>query len=91
MVLKDKSDSVRWLTYPSYKCRSVMRSVLVVVTYAFADFFNATYMIGHNMERVFEKKIPVIWKTDSYGLLQFILKSSTTRETGLVTDMRATR
>lgn len=57
-----------------------MRSVLEIITYAFANGFDATFMVRHDLERMMKKLVPLKLIKDSESIFKVIVKSSVTTE-----------
>lgn len=60
-------------------------------THAFADAFDASYAIRHDLQQIMSKKIPLRIVTDSDSLFKVITKSSNMMEKRLMIDVQAVR
>ena len=63
------------------------RSVLGSETMAFAHSFALAFIIGHEIQRMMNIKIPIMMFTDSLSLFDVITKASTTVEKSLMIDL----
>lgn len=91
IILTDNTGRANWMSFSSYKCQRVVRTVLGGETYAFADCFDMTFMIRYDMERATNVKIPLTILTDSESLFKVIVKSSTTTEKRFMINIQAAR
>lgn len=91
ILLTDKLKRINWLSYASYRCIIVVRAVLVKATYAIAEYFDAAYILKHDLERMLNKKVQITLLTDSEILFNIIVKSTTTTEKRWNIDVRAAR
>lgn len=82
ILLVDNTKRVSWLSYASYKCRRVVHSVLSGEIYAMADFFDAAFLITHNLENVTGLRILFTLLTDSESLFISMVTSTITTEKG---------
>ena len=91
IILTDKTGRANWLHYSSYKSKRVVRSVLGGETHAFADGFDTSYLMCHDLSTVMGKKMELTMVTDSMSLFKVIVNASTTTEKRLMIDIRAAR
>jgi len=91
VLLCDGADRCHVLTYASKKARRVVRSIMVGEVYAFADTFDAAYILKHNLERVYDQPLPLVMLTDSKQIFDVITRASHTTETRLMIDVAAAR
>lgn len=89
MLLADETHRVNWISYGSYKCRIVVRSVFDRETYAFADFFDVEFPLRHDISKIIGRTLPLTILTDCESLFKTLVKSSTTSERRLTIDIRA--
>lgn len=83
ILLCDSSNRAHILEYSSRKSKRVVRSILGGEVYAFADGFDRAYILRHDLETIFQMKIPLHMLTDSLQMFDFITKGSSTTEKGL--------
>lgn len=83
VLLSDKTNRVNWFHYRSYKCKRVVRSVLGGETHAFADAFDASYAIRHDLQKIMLRNVPLCIVTDSDSLFKVIVQSSNMTENAL--------
>lgn len=92
IVMADASNRCNILQYRSFKSRRVTRSVLGAEVYAFAEAFDAAFIMKHDLENVLGRQVPVLaMLTDSKGLFDVITKNSITSERRLMIDLLAAR
>lgn len=91
ILLTDGTGRANLLHFSSYKSKRIVRSVLGGETYAFADGFDAAYMLRYDLERMLMRRIPMTMLTDSESLFRVIIKASVTTEKRLMIDVRAAR
>lgn len=59
--------------------------------YAFADVFDAAFIIRHVLERIYAQHLPLVMLTDSKQLFGVITRASHTTEKRLMIDVAAAR
>lgn len=89
VLLTDDTRRVSWLHYRSYKCNRVVRSILGEEIHAFADAFDASYSIRHDLQNIMIRKVPLCILTDSDALFKVIVKSSNMTKRRLMIDIQA--
>ena len=80
ILLCDKENRSDVLDYSSRKSRRVVRSIHGGEVYAFADGFDRAYILRHDLQMIFKKKIPLHVFTDSLQMFDLITKGSTTEK-----------
>lgn len=88
ILLSDKTKRVNWLHYSLYKFKRVVSSVLGGEAHAFADAFEASYAIRHDLQQLMSRNIPLSIVTDSDSLFKFITQSSNMTENVLWSTCR---
>lgn len=91
ILLTDDTGKANWLTYSSFKCRRVDRSVLAGETYTFADCFDAAYAIKHDLQVIMNHNIPLTTLTYSESFFKIIVKSTVTAEMRLMIGIKEAR
>ena len=91
ILLTDSSGSANVLHFNSYKSKRVVRSVLGGETYAFADAFDISFTIRHDLRNTLQKDIKLTLLTDSMSLFKVIVNSSITTEKRLMIHISAVR
>ena len=91
ILLCDKENRSHVLDYSSKKSRRVVRSILGGEVYAFADSFDRAYILRHDLQMIFKKKIPLHMFTDSLQMFDVITKGSSTTEKRLIIDIASSR
>jgi hypothetical protein len=69
----------------------VTRWVLGSETTAFADGFDATYSLKHDLQTILKRSVDILKYTDSLSLFDVIKMSSTTAEKRLMIDLVVVR
>lgn len=59
--------------------------------YAFADAFDAAYIVNHDLERIYRQHLPLIMLTDSKQMYDVVTRASQTTKKRLVVDVAAAR
>ena len=91
VLLCDAEDRCHVLTYVSKKARRIVRSIMAGEVYAFADAFDAAYILKHDLERVYGQPLPLVMLTDSKQMFDVITRASHTTEKRLMIDVAAAR
>lgn len=91
ILLCDESGKCNILHFASYKSKRIVRSVMGGEAYAFANGFDFSFTLRHDLERMIAQNIPLTMYTDSDSLFKVIKKSTTTTERRLMIDIRAAR
>jgi len=89
--LCDSEDRCHVLTYRSKKARRIVRSIMAGEVYAFADAFDAAYILKHDLERAYGQPLPLVMLTDSKQIFDVITRASHTTEKRLMIDVAAAR
>ena len=87
MFLVDKYDYCQPLMWFSHKSKRVTKSVLGSEMMAFADGFDFSFSLKHDLQKILNQDVPLIMLTDSLSLFDVITKASTTREKRLLIDI----
>jgi len=66
------------LTYVNKKVRRIVRSIMVGKVYAFADAFDAAYILKHDLESVYGQPLQLAMLTDSKQIFDDIIRASHT-------------
>lgn len=90
MLLTYITNHVKVLGYAIYKIPVIVRSVLVGETYAFADAFDAAFIIRDDLEETTKMQIPLTMITDAESLFKVIFEASKRIEKRVIIDMIAT-
>ena len=91
VLLCDKQEHCHVLTYTSRKYRRFVRSIMTGEVYEFSHVFDAAVVLKHDMEFVYNQKIPLILPTDSKQMFHVITKARHTTERKLMIDIAAAR
>lgn len=91
VLLCDSSDSCHVLAYSSKKARRVVRSIMAGEVYAFADAFDAAFIIKHDLEFIYRQHLPLLMLTDSKQTFDVVTRASHTTERRLMIDVAAAR
>lgn len=67
-VLRGKSPNDIWLSLSSYKCRRIVRSVFGGGTYAFADGFDVSFSLKHDIGKIVGRNVLLTMLTYSESL-----------------------
>lgn len=91
IVLADAHDHYNVLSYRYFKSRRVTHSVLGAEVIAFAEAFDAAFVLKIDLENFLGRHVPLTMPTDSRSLFDVINKNSTTTERRLIIDIAAAR
>jgi hypothetical protein len=91
IFLSDKDGCCSPLHYSSHKSKRVTRSVLGGEVMAFADAFDMSIIIRHDLANILNRKLPISILTDSLSLFDVISKSTITAERRLLIDLAAAK
>lgn len=91
IILTDESRRCCFIKFKSYKSKRVTRSSTAGKTLAFADAFDAGYVLKHNLSRLLDRDIPLLMLTDSDGRFRVLTKSRYAVERRLMVDIAAVR
>lgn len=91
IVLTDDARHGDKLSYARYKSKSVVRSVLGVETYAFADCFNQAYSSSGELLRIMHRRVPLAILTDCCCLFNVIVRLYGTLKRRMLMDLAAAR
>jgi hypothetical protein len=91
VLLCDASGTCQPWFWSSKKSKRITRSVLGSETMALADAFDMAFAIGHDMQDITRRSIPIVILIDSLSLFHVLTKSSTTSEKRVMIDLAVTR
>jgi Reverse transcriptase (RNA-dependent DNA polymerase) len=91
VALTDRTRKCCLISYRSYKARRIVRSSTAGETLAFADGFDAAFIIRRDLESILARHVPLIMLTDSTGLFSTLTKDRYTKERRLLLDIAAVR
>jgi hypothetical protein len=80
ILLMDKFDGFAIVKFRSGTCHRVMHSAMAAETCAFAEAFDAAFVLKHSHEKLLKRQIPLQMLTDSKQLLGAISHSTPTKE-----------
>lgn len=90
-MLCDKDSNTNLLHFARYNSHRVARSVLGAETYEFADAYDDVYCAKCDLEKVLDRRVPLMILTDSKSLFDIITKCSQTKERRLIIDLQSVR
>ena len=90
VLLRDASNRCHILKYLSKTSKRIVRSILGREVYAFAEEFDCAFLLKHDLEPLYRKKIPIQMRTDSKQMFDVITKASSTSERRLMMNISAT-
>jgi hypothetical protein len=91
VMLTDVSGKCAVLDYAGKKSRRVVRSILGGEMMAFAEGFDRAFTVQHELSTMLSQRIPISMLTDSKGLFDVLVKSSSTQERRLMIDIAAAK
>ena len=91
VLLCDAEDECLVLTYSSRKARRIVRSIMAGEVYAFADAFDAAYILKHYKELVYNQLLHLVMLTDSKQTFHVITRATNTTEKRLIIDFAVAR
>jgi len=91
VLLCDAEDECLVLTYSSRQARRIVRSIMAGETYAFADAFDAAYILKHYQELVYNQLLHLVMLTDSKQTFDVITRATNTTEKRLIIDFAVAR
>ena len=91
VLLCDGHSRCHVMTYSSRKSRRVVKSIMAGEVYAFADAFDAAFIIKHDLERIYDQHLPLVMLTDSKQMFDVITRASHTTKKRLMIDVAAAR
>lgn len=89
IMLTYHTDRTNCLYLAIYKSKIIVRSVLDGETYAFADEFDSSIMLRHDLECMVGRNISLNMSTDSESFFRVIEKAYITTKKRLMVDIRA--
>lgn len=91
VMLCDKYNKAHMLDFESRKCKRITRSVMGGEVYAFTEGFDCSFLLRHDLQRLYGKLILLQIRTDSKQMFDVITKASSTTERRLMIDIAAAR
>lgn len=91
ILLCDEQGRFHVIDFASMKCRRVVRSILDGEVYAFADVFDKTFMVHHDLGKIYKRTIPLRIYSDSLQMFHVITMLSSTTERRLMIGICAAR
>ena len=91
VLLCDGHSRCHVMNFSSSKSRRVVKSIMAVEVYAFADAFDAAFIVKNDFERIYDQHLPLVMLTDSKQTFDVITRASHTTEKRLIIDVAATR
>lgn len=79
------------MDFSSKKSRRVVRSIMRGEIFALADGFDRSFMLRHDLERIYAEKVPLYILKDSKQVFDTITMASTTTKRRLLIDIAAAR
>jgi hypothetical protein len=73
------------------KSRRIVRSSTARETLAFAEIFDAAFILRHDLSRMLGQHIPILMLTDSESLFKTLNRARYTTERRLLVDIAAAR
>jgi hypothetical protein len=89
ICLTDSSKQCCILQFRSQKARRVVRSSTAGETLAFAEAFDAAFILKHDLTTMLNKQIPLLMLNDSESLFKTLTRSRYTTERRLLVDIAA--
>jgi transposase InsO family protein len=91
ILLADATGLCCVLSFRSFKSKRIARSSMAAETMAFADTFDASFAIKHDLESMLGQRIPLLILTDSRPLFDVLVCAKYTTEKRLMIDISAAR
>jgi hypothetical protein len=91
ICLMDITKRCSILQYRSQKSRRIVRPSTAGETLAFAETFDAAFILRHDLSRMLGQHIPVLMLTDSESLFKTLTRARYTTERRLLVDIAAAR
>jgi hypothetical protein len=91
VLLADASGKCAILQFKSQKSRRVVRYSTAGETLAFAEAFDASFILRHDLSKILNRHIPLLMLTDSESLFKTLTKARYTTERRLLVDIAAAR
>lgn len=91
IILTDKTGSANCISFYSYKCGQVIRSVLGEQRCGSTHCLDMAYISRSGMEKSIKSRIPLTVLTNLESFLKIIVKSSTKTKKHLMIDVNAAR
>jgi hypothetical protein len=88
-LLMDKDDRFAIIKFRSGKCHRVTHSAMAAETCAFAEAFDAAFVLKHSLEKLLKRQIRLQMLTDSKQLFDAISHSTQTKEKRILIDIAA--
>jgi hypothetical protein len=89
ILLMDKFERFAIIKFRSGKCLRVTHSAMAAETCAFAEAFDAAFVLKHSLEKLLKRQIRLQLLTDSKQLFDAISHSTQTKEKRILIDIAA--
>jgi hypothetical protein len=91
ILLMDKLERFAIIKFRSGKCHRVTHSAMAAETCAFAEAFDAAFVLKHSLEKLLKRPIRLQMLTDSKQLFDAISHSTQTKEKRILIDIAASK
>jgi hypothetical protein len=91
ILLMDKFDRFATIKFWSGKCHRVTHSAMAAETCAFAEAFDAAFVLKHSLEKPLKRQIRLQMLTDSKQLFDAVSHSTQTKEKRILIDIAASK
>jgi hypothetical protein len=91
ILLTDFNGNCVFLDYTSWQSKRIVRFVLRAEMLAFSEGFDRAFAIRHELKSLLSSTVPISVLTDSKGLFDVIVESSSTQERRLMIDVAAAK
>jgi hypothetical protein len=91
ILLMDKFDRFAIIKFRNGKCHRGTHSAMAAETCAFAEAFDAAFVLKHGLEKLLKRQIRLQMLTDSKQLFDAILYSAQMKENGVLIDIAASK
>eukprot|EP00173_Palmaria_palmata_P000047 Plantae.Rhodophyta-Palmaria_palmata.ctg10239.p1 GENE.Plantae.Rhodophyta-Palmaria_palmata.ctg10239~~Plantae.Rhodophyta-Palmaria_palmata.ctg10239.p1 ORF type:complete len:245 (+),score=21.58 Plantae.Rhodophyta-Palmaria_palmata.ctg10239:319-1053(+) len=91
IFLMDNTGRFSLIKYWSSKCRRICQSAMAAEACAFADTFDAAYVLKHELDRLLGRDVSLQMLIDSKQVFEAISHSTRTKERRVMIDLAATK
>jgi hypothetical protein len=91
ILLMDKDDRFAIIKFRSGKCHRVTHSAMAAETCAFAEAFDAAFVLKHSLEKLLKRQIRLQMLTDLKQLFDAMSHSTQTKEKRILIDIAASK